>query len=135
MLIMDGMAVPGKPSGRAAKFCAICFRVQCSDSSFGRAFDRQPPKSSIPPLATGSAFYARGLNEPSLRCSAESGTSNGKFSGKRGGERKEHGNFDVYYITARTLTHMMLLIPSRSSGSMSSSDEVVAALKANRLTC
>ena len=36
MLIMDGMAVPGKPSGSAAKICAICFQVQCSDSSFGR---------------------------------------------------------------------------------------------------
>ena len=40
MLFMDVMAVLGKPSGRAAKFRAICFRVQCSDSSFGRAFDR-----------------------------------------------------------------------------------------------
>ena len=53
----------------------------------------------------------------------------------RENEARDLGTYTVLYIYEEypAFTHMMLLIPSRSSGSMSSSEEVVAALKIKKV--
>ena len=53
----------------------------------------------------------------------------------RENEARDLGTYTVLYIYEEypAFTHMMLLIPSRSSGSMSSSEEGVAALKIEKV--
>ena len=88
--------------------------------------------SMNPPLCTNSRKLFPPLLAQLMGNSRERGGE-----GREGGARAWHGTgtytalrrmfHKVYTQPGRT--YMMLLIPSRSSGSMSSSDEVVAALK------